>query len=134
MPNLNQVILAGHLARDPELRFTPAGKAVCEFTLAVNNDYKEAKETSWIRCVAWGGWAESAGKMHKGDACLVNGRIKTESWDSKTTAGKKESRTTVVAFQLFALPKGEPSEGEPVRQPVQRELRPADDPEPEDPF
>lgn len=95
----------GHLGRDAELRYLPSGKAVANFTLAVTKKWKDGNEqkekTSWIRVTCFGGWAENAGKMQKGQLCLVNGELTQESYEDKDK--NKREKTYVSAFEVFAL-------------------------------
>lgn len=90
---MNKVILIGRLTRDPELRYTQAGKAVAGFTLAVNK-FKEGAD--FINCSAWGAVAENLAKYQgKGSQIAVHGRIETGSYNNKE--GNKVYTTTVVA-------------------------------------
>ena len=113
MPNYNKVILIGHLARDPELRYTAQGKAIAKFTIAVSRkwtgkDGGEAKEeVAFVECDAFGTTAENISKyMKKGSAMLVEGRLKQDNWDDKTT-GQKRSKLGVVVegTQFLGSPK-----------------------------
>lgn len=104
---INSVHLLGNLGRDVETKFTPKGYAVATFTLAVNtrtkqgDEWKEAVE--WVSCVAFGKTAEIAGEyLHKGSQAFIEGRLKTDSWDDKTT-GEKKYRTQVVIDNLVLL-------------------------------
>ncbi len=75
------IIIAGHLGRDPEMRYTPAGQAVTNFNLAANRQYTDSrgqvvKETTWFRVSAWGKTAENCNQyLHKGSLVLVEGRL-----------------------------------------------------------
>ena len=75
------IIIAGHLGRDPEMRYTPAGQAVTNFSLAANRQYTDSsgqtvKETTWFRVSTWGKTAEICnGYLHKGSLVLVEGRL-----------------------------------------------------------
>src|SRR6202167_26106 len=101
MASFNKVILAGNLTRDPELRYTPKGTAVAQFTLAINRTWKsetgESKEeVSFIDVEAWGRQGEVIAQyMRKGRPLLVEGRLKQDSWEDKTTHQKK-SKLKVV--------------------------------------
>lgn len=110
MSSFNKVILLGNLTRDPELRYTAEGKAVAGFSLAVNEKYKsgdQLKETvSYIDIVVWGVTAENCGKyLHKGDAALIEGKLRQRRWDDKET-GAKRSKIEVVAQTVTFMPKG----------------------------
>jgi single-strand DNA-binding protein len=105
----NKVILMGNLTRDPELRYTPEGVALCKFDMAVNSSYRRGEEgnedTLFIGIVSWNKTAETAGQfLKKGRAVLVDGRLKSSSWE--TEDGSKRYRTEVVASVIQFLPKG----------------------------
>ena len=98
--NVNTVILAGHLTRDPEMRSLAGEKVVVNFSLAINRRYKgndgEIKEDStFVDCEAWGRTAELVGQyLTKGSAAYVEGRLKLDNWQDKD--GKNRSRLKVV--------------------------------------
>lgn len=108
MPDLNRVQLAGNLTRDPELKYLSSGMAVCELGLAVSRKYKAKtgelkEETLFINATLWGKTAEWVGdKIKKGQPVLVEGRLKSESWDDKTT-GQKRSIIKVTADRVQQL-------------------------------
>lgn len=99
--DLNTVILTGRLTADPELRYTQSGKAVAGFNLATGRKYKDQRgelqeDTSFIGCTAFGQQAEFIGQyIRKGQAILVQGRLKQDTWEDSAT-GKKQSKTKVV--------------------------------------
>ena len=101
MANLNRVLLIGNLTRDPELRVTPKGNSICQFGLAVNRSFKDGagqtrEETTFIDVEAWGRQGEVISKYcAKGRALFVEGRLRFDQWDDKTT-GQKRSRLSVV--------------------------------------
>jgi single-strand DNA-binding protein len=101
MANLNRVLLIGNLTRDPELRVTPKGNSICQFGLAVNRTFKDGagqprEETTFIDIEAWGRQGEVISKYcTKGRALFVEGRLRFDQWDDKTT-GQKRSRLSVV--------------------------------------
>jgi single-strand DNA-binding protein len=109
MPSFNKVIIAGNLTRDPELRYTPKGTAIGVISVAVNRKWKSEsgelkEEVTYVDCTAFGRTAETIGQyLNKGSPLLVEGRLRTESWDDKET-GKKRSRMSVVleGFQFLA--------------------------------
>ncbi len=100
MPNFNKVLLMGNLTRDPELRATPSGTAVCQFGLAVNRIYNNSngerqEETTFVDVEAWGRQAETISKyVTKGNPLFVEGRLKLDSWENKE--GEKRSKMKVV--------------------------------------
>lgn len=100
---MNNVILIGRLAREPEVSYTPSGKAVCKFTLAVDRPTKtEDKTADFIRITAWSAQAENIGRyLHKGSKCAVNGRIQTGSY--KDRDGKTVSTFDVIASNVEFL-------------------------------
>lgn len=84
---MNNVNLIGRLARDPELRYTQSGTAVCSFVLAVRNPYKQDEDGNYgadfINCVAWQVPAELIAETHrKGDQLAISGRIQTRSYEN----------------------------------------------------
>lgn len=94
---MNKVIQTGRLVKDPELKFTQgAGTAVATFTIAVDDGFGDKKTTDFIPIVVWGKQGEAvANYTHKGSKVLVNGKIKTRSYDAKD--GSKRYVTEVVA-------------------------------------
>jgi len=102
MANVNKVMLLGNLTRDPELRYTPQGSAVCEFALAMNHSYtnkqsgQKVDEVSYIDIVAWGRTGEICAEyLKKGRQVFVEGRLKQDRWESPE--GKKMSKVRVIA-------------------------------------
>ncbi len=102
MACVNKVMLLGNLTRDPDLRYTPQGAAVCEFSLALNRSYtnkqtgQRVDEVSFIDIVAWGRQAElSAEYLKKGRQVFVEGRLQQDRWEAQD--GKKMSRVRVTA-------------------------------------
>lgn len=93
---MNQVILIGRLTRDPEVRRTPDGKAVGNYTLAVDRKYAKAdQKADFIRCVVWEKKAEFAERyLHKGTKIAVTGRIQTGEYTNQR--GEKVYTTDVV--------------------------------------
>ncbi len=105
--SLNKVLIMGNLTRDPELRYVPSGAAVANFSVAVNRPYKDGagekkEEVSFIRVVVWGKMAEVCGEyLGKGRAVLVEGRLKSRSWEGQD--GQKRSALDVVATNVQFL-------------------------------
>ncbi|HXG46869.1 MAG TPA: single-stranded DNA-binding protein [Methylomirabilota bacterium] len=101
MASFNKVILAGNLTRDPELRYTPNGKAVAKLGLAINRTWtsetgERREEVTFVDVDAFGRQAEVIAQyMRKGRPLLVEGRLKLDQWDDKQT-GQKRSRLGVV--------------------------------------
>ncbi|MFZ2655327.1 MAG: single-stranded DNA-binding protein [Victivallales bacterium] len=121
MANLNKVLLIGNLTKDPELRYTPQGSAICDFRIAVNRQYmtsdgQKKEEVSFIDINVWGRQAETCNRfIKKGSQVFVEGRLKLDSWQDKET-GKNRSRLFVVAERIQFLnsaagrPAGDPNE------------------------
>lgn len=101
MSSFNSVCLAGHLTKDPDLRYTPNGKAVASFDIAINSFHKDkagnkVEETVFVPITVWARQAEVCGEfLKKGSPVLIGGRIRQERWTSKE--GQKRSRLIVVA-------------------------------------
>ena len=101
MANLNKVMLIGNLTRDPELRVTPKGTAICTFSLAVNRKFKddsggEREEVTFVDIEAWGRQGETISKYcTKGRPLFVEGRLRLDQWEDKNTK-EKRSRMKVV--------------------------------------
>jgi single-strand DNA-binding protein len=113
MPTLNRVQLIGRLGKDPESKFTPTGKKVCHFSLAVSNRWKdksgETREaTEWVNIEAWGRLGEVCQEyLKKGSLIYVEGRLKTDKYEDK---GETKYFTKVVAQTLQFLDKKEKEE------------------------
>jgi single-strand DNA-binding protein len=114
--NINTVLLAGHLTRDPQLRSLPNERTVASFSLAINRRYKGAdgelkEESTFVDCEAWGRTAELIGQyLAKGSACYIEGRLKLDSWEDKD--GGKRSRLKVVADNVQFIGKAKPKAGD----------------------
>jgi single-strand DNA-binding protein len=109
MASYNKVILMGNLTRDPELRYTPSGMAVCKVGIAVNSSFGggdgRKEETLFINVVTFNKQAENCGQyLKKGNPILVDGRLQTSSWEND--AGEKRYSTEVVANVVQFLSKG----------------------------
>jgi single-strand DNA-binding protein len=115
MPALNRVQLMGRLGKDPEGKFTPTGKKVTHFSIAISNRWKskegEAKEyTEWVNVEAWGRLGEVCQEyLKKGSLIFIEGRLKTDRYEDK---GETRYFTKVVALTMQMLDR-KPSE-EPV--------------------
>lgn len=105
--SVNKVILIGRLGKDPEMRFTPSGKAVTNFTLATNENWTDQsgerqERTEWHRIVTWGKLAENSAKLlSKGKQVYVEGRLQTRQWDDRD--GNKRYTTEIVANAMQIL-------------------------------
>lgn len=120
MASFNKVILVGNLTRDPEVRYTPKGSAVCDLGLAVNRQYsleggEKREEVTFVDVVLWARLAEIAGEyLKKGRPVLIEGRLQLDSWDDKQS-GQKRSKLRVIGetMQLLGGRPGGGGEGEP---------------------
>ena len=106
--NLNRVAIAGNLTKDPDLRHTGNGTAVCSFTVAVNRRYKvgtEVKEeVSFLRVTVWSEMGKNCEKyLSKGSGVLVEGHLKQERWEGED--GKMKDKTAIVAQRVHFLDK-----------------------------
>ena len=133
MASYNKVILLGNLTRDPELRYTPSGAATVRLGLAVNRQYKtktgETKEeVTFIDIDAWDKQAEVIAQyLRKGSPLFMEGRLKLDQWDDKTS-GQKMSKLRVVLenFQFVGAPRqGDGAGAGAPAVPPPRPLRPA---------
>jgi len=107
MASVNKVILVGNLGKDPEVRFTPSGRAVARFTLATTESWMDQESgrqerTDWHNIVVWGKQAESCGQyLAKGRQVYVEGRVTSRSYDDKD--GNKRYITEIVAQRVQFL-------------------------------
>jgi single-strand DNA-binding protein len=100
--SINQVILMGRLTRDPEVRTTTTGKTIASFSLAVDRGGQD-DATDFFEITAWEKLGELVSQyLSKGRRCLVQGRLRQDSWDDKET-GKKRSKVEVVATDVTFL-------------------------------
>jgi single-strand DNA-binding protein len=102
MASVNKVILIGNLGRDPELRYTPAGQPVANFSIATSESWNKKdgsgreERTEWHRIVAWGRTAELCAQyLSKGRTVYIEGRLQTREWENKE--GQKQRTTEIVA-------------------------------------
>ena len=137
MANLNKVLLIGNLTRDPEVRYTPKGTAICTLGMAVNRNWttesgEKKEEVTFVDVDVWGRQAETISQyMSKGRPIFIEGRLKLDSWDDKES-GQKRSKLKVVCenFQFLGSPgKGaefkEGGEERPARPASRAPSRPA---------
>ena len=107
MGSVNKVILIGNLGRDPEVRHTPSGAAVANFSIATNEAWnnregQREERTEWHRVVAFGKLAEICGQyLKKGKQVYIEGRLQTRSWDDRD--GNKRYTTEVIATTMTML-------------------------------
>lgn len=108
MLNLNRAQVLGNLTRDPEMRYTPNGQAVCNFTVATNRKWKgrdgasDGEDTQYHDIVVWGKQAEAVTPMlNKGAPVFVEGRIQTRNWEGQD--GVKKYKTEIIAESVIVL-------------------------------
>jgi single-strand DNA-binding protein len=105
--SLNSVNIMGNLTRDPELKFTPSGKAVCSLAIANNRIYsrngEKITEVSYFDIEAWGPIAENCAKyLKKGNGIIAEGRLRQDRWEKD---GKTQSRVRISANNIHFMPK-----------------------------
>lgn len=111
MASVNKVLLIGHLGRDPELRYTPNGTAVANFTLATNEAWtdkagEKQERTEWHRIVVWGKQAQIVSEyLQKGKQVFVEGSLQTREWNDRE--GNKRQTTEIRAQRVIMLGRGE---------------------------
>ena len=111
MASFNKVLLLGNLTRDPEVRYTPKGSAVCDLGIAVNRSYttdagEKREEATFVDVTLWGRTAEVAGEyLKKGRPVFIEGRLQLDSWDDKQT-GQKRSKLKVIGETMQLLGSG----------------------------
>jgi len=98
---MNQVSIIGRLGQDPELRYTPSGKAVARMSVAVNDRYGENERTYWFPVICWNGLGETVSQyLHKGSRVAVSGRITTRSYE---TENGNKTITEIIANSVDFL-------------------------------
>ncbi len=108
MASFNKVILLGNLTRDPEVRYTPKGSAVCDLGIAVNRVYttdtgEKREEVTYVDVVLWSRLAEIAGEyLKKGRPIFIEGRLQLDTWDDKQS-GQKRSKLRVIGETMQLL-------------------------------
>src|SRR5205814_10292755 len=108
MASFNKVILLGNLTRDPEIRYTPKGSAVCDLGIAVNRQYtlengERREEVTYVDVVLWARLAEIAAEyLKKGRPVFIEGRLQLDTWDDKQS-GQKRSKLRVIGENMQML-------------------------------
>ncbi len=116
MASVNKAILIGNLGRDPEVRYTPSGTAVANFSLATtenwtNKDGEKQSRTEWHRIEAWGRLGETCGEyLSKGSQVYIEGSIRTDEWEDQE--GNKRQTTKIRAWRMQML--GSRAQAEPL--------------------
>ena len=117
--SFNKIILVGNLGRDPELRYTPQGDAVCSFSMATNERRKDKSgemqdQTTWFRVTLWGKKEEAASQyLVKGRSVYIEGRLRVEEWTDKDGNPRHSLEVNGTEMQFIG---GGKSDGEPREQ------------------
>jgi single-strand DNA-binding protein len=108
MASVNKVILVGNLGRDPEVRYSAEGSAICNISIATTSNWKDKasgerrEETEWHRVVMYNRLAEIAGEyLRKGRPVYIEGRLRTRKWQNKE--GQDQYTTEIIADQMQML-------------------------------
>ncbi len=127
MAGINKVILVGNLGRDPEMRYTQNGIAVCSFSLATSESYKDrttgerVTQTEWHNIIMWRGLAETAEKyLRKGSSVYIDGKIRTRKWEDQQ--GQTRYTTEIVADTMQMLDRRDNSTS-PTSGPVETQVQ-----------
>lgn len=107
MTSLNKITLIGNIGREPEMRYTPNGRAVTSFSLAVSDDYKKndewVKVTDWFNVSMWGKSAEyAANKLHVGDTIYVEGKVKQRTFTKGDGSFGASMEVTAQSTKMIA--------------------------------
>jgi len=114
--SLNKCMIIGNLGRDPEMRYTPSGQAVTQFSVATNRNFRDPQgewqsETEWFRVVVWGDQGERVAEyLRKGHKVYVEGRLQTRQWEDQS--GNKRYTTELIANRVQSLERRD-REGDP---------------------
>lgn len=125
MANLNRIMVIGNVGSEPEMRFTPNGNPVTNFSVATNRRYQvdeeDREETTWFRVQAWNKLAETCNEyLSKGRQVYVDGRLQVRKWEDNE--GKPRTSVEIVANTVLFL--GSRGEWEEAQEPVPSELEP----------
>lgn len=108
MAGINKVILVGHLGRDPEMRYTQSEVAVCSFSLATSETYRDRNsgekvtQTEWHNIILWRGLAETAGKyLRKGSQVYIEGKLRTRKWEDQNGATRYTTEVVGDTMQML---------------------------------
>ncbi len=123
MAGINKVILVGNLGRDPEMRYTQNNVAVCSFSLATSETYKDRNsgekitQTEWHNIVLWRGLAETAEKyLRKGSSVYIDGKIRTRKWEDQQ--GQTRYTTEIIADTMQMLDRRDNNSVQPAATPA----------------
>ena len=114
--SLNKCMIIGNLGRDPEMRYTPSGQAVTQFSVATNRNFRKdgewESETEWFRVVVWAEQGERAAEyLRKGHKVYVEGRLQTRQWEDQS--GNKRYTTELIANRVTSLERRDREDGPP---------------------
>jgi single-strand DNA-binding protein len=119
MANINRVVLVGNLTRDPELRHTPSGTAICKLRVAVNSRQKDPATGEWgekpnyFDVTVWGNQGESCAQyLSKGRPVAIDGRLDWREWEDKQTGQKRQAVEIIADSVQFLGSRGEGGEGQ----------------------
>lgn len=108
MAGINKVILVGNLGRDPEMRYTQNGVAVCSFSLATSETYRDrtsgekVTQTEWHNIILWRGLAETAEKyLRKGSSVYIDGKIRTRKWEDQQSQTRYTTEIIADTMQML---------------------------------
>jgi single-strand DNA-binding protein len=116
--SFNKIIIIGNLGRDPELRYTPQGLAVCNFSVATSEKKKDKsgelqEVTTWFRVTLWNRQAETASKyLTKGSPVYVEGRLRVEEWNDKDGKGRYTLEVNGTDMQFIGAGRGDEYSGD----------------------
>jgi single-strand DNA-binding protein len=136
--SFNKVILVGNLGRDPELRYTPQGTPVCNFTIATNERRKDKTgemqdQTTWFRVTLWGRQAETASQyLTKGRPVYIEGRLRVEEWTDRDGKPRHTLEVNATDMQFIGGGRGEDGGGGGISRPLAGEPIHQEHPEPTD--
>jgi single-strand DNA-binding protein len=125
--SFNRVILVGNLGKDPELRWTPQGTAVCSFTMATNERRKDkdgqpADIVTWFRVTLWGKQAEVAAKhLAKGRPVYIEGRLRTEVWTDRDNVQRTSLEVNGTDMQFIGGPPEQQQDAPPMTGPAKED-------------
>jgi single-strand DNA-binding protein len=127
-------MLMGNLTRDPEVKYTPKGTAICQIGLAVTRNFsvdgEKREETAFIDCEAFGKQAETIGEYcKKGRPLFVDGRLKLDTWDDKQSGQKRSKLKVIIEGFQFLGDRGGSKESAPPERPASKPQRPPSDPD-----
>ncbi len=111
--SFNKIILVGNLGRDPELRYTPQGDAVCSFSMATNEKKKDKSGelqnvTTWFKVTLWRRQAETAAKyLTKGSPVYIEGRLRIEEWTDRENNNRFTLEVQATDMQFISAGRGE---------------------------